>query len=230
MTRTEFMKQLQVLLSDISENEREEALQYYHDYFDDAGPEEEARILRELGSPEQVARKIKAGLSDDASEFSEQGYRDTRFAENGTAPAASPSTASESAEKTAPKKERNLWKILAIVLLCIILGPFVIPVGFGLLAVLFCLLLAVVLTVAAVLVSGIVIFIAGIFVIGVGLVQLFAVPALGIATVGTGCLLTALGILLSLALLWIALKVVPVLVQGLVNLIKFPFRKAGVIR
>lgn len=115
-------------------------------------------------------------------------------------------------------------------LLCIILGPFVIPVGFGLLAVLFCLLLAVVLTVAAVLVSGIVIFIAGIFVIGVGLVQLFAVPALGIATVGAGCLQTALGILLSLALLWIALKVVPVLVQGLVNLIKFPFRKAGVIR
>lgn len=116
-------------------------------------------------------------------------------------------------------------------LLCIILGPFVIPVGFGLLAVLFCLLLAMVLTVAAVLVSGnSVIFIAGIFVIGVGLVQLFAVPALGIATVGAGCLLTALGILLSLALLWIALKVVPVLVQGLVNLIKFPFRKAGVIR
>lgn len=66
--------------------------------------------------------------------------------------------------------------------------------------------------------------------IGVGLVQLFAVPALGIATAGAGCLLTALGILLSLALLWIALKVVPVLVQGLVNLIKFPFRKAGVIR
>lgn len=62
MTRTGFMKQLQVLLSDISENEREEALQYYHDYFDDAGPEEEARILRELGSPEQVARKIKRSV------------------------------------------------------------------------------------------------------------------------------------------------------------------------
>ena len=40
MTRTEFMKQLQDLLSDISKNEREEALQYYNDYFDDAGPEE----------------------------------------------------------------------------------------------------------------------------------------------------------------------------------------------
>ena len=222
MTRTEFMKQLQDLLSDISKNEREEALQYYNDYFDDAGPGEEARILTELGSPEQVARKIKAGLSDDASEFSEQGYRDTRFDGNEAAPAASSFMDSESAGKTAPKKERNLWKLLAIVLLCIVLGPFVIPVGFGLLAAL--------LTVAAVLVSGIVIFVAGIFVIGVGLIQLFTAPVLGIATAGAGCLLTALGILLSLALLWIALKVVPVLVQGLVNLVRLPFRKAGVIR
>ena len=230
MTRTEFMKQLQDLLSDISKNEREEALQYYNDYFDDAGPEEEARILTELGSPEQVARKIKAGLSDDASEFSEQGYRDTRFDGNEAAPAASSFMDSESAGKTAPKKERNLWKLLAIVLLCIVLGPFVIPVGFGLLAVLFCVLLAALLTVAAVLVSGVVIFVAGIFVIGVGLIQLFTAPVLGIATAGAGCLLTALGILLSLALLWIALKVVPVLVQGLVNLVRLPFRKAGVIR
>lgn len=85
-------------------------------------------------------------------------------------------------------------------------------------------------TVAAVLVSGVVIFVAGIFVIGVGLIQLFTAPVLGIATAGAGCLLTALGILLSLALLWIALKVVPVLVQGLVNLVRLPFRKAGVIR
>ena len=105
-----------------------------------------------------------------------------------------------------------------------------IPVGFGLLAVLFCVLLAALLTVAAVLVSGIVIFVAGIFVIGVGLIQLFTAPVLGIATAGAGCLLTALGILLSLALLWIALKVMPVLVQGLVNLVRLPFRKAGVIR
>lgn len=105
MTRTEFMKQLQDLLSDISKNEREEALQYYNDYFDDAGPGEEARILTELGSPKQVARKIKAGLSDDASEFSEQGYRDTRFDGNEAAPAASSFMDSESAGKTAPKKD-----------------------------------------------------------------------------------------------------------------------------
>lgn len=37
--------------------------------------------MRNLVSPEQVAQKIKAGLSDAASEFSEEGYRDTRFAQ-----------------------------------------------------------------------------------------------------------------------------------------------------
>ena len=205
MNRAEFMKKLDALLSDISPEEREEALQYYNDYFDDAGPEQEARILAELGSPEQVAWKIKAGLSGDDS-------------------------APRPSNLPSGKKERNLWKLLAIILLCILLAPFVIPVGVGVLAVLLSVVIAVIATVAAILVSGIVIFIAGIFVIGVGLVQLFTVPALGIATAGAGCLLTALGILLSLALLWIALKVVPVVVQGIVNLIRLPFRKAGVIQ
>ena len=79
MSRKEFMERLEKLLWNISDSEREEALQYYNDYFDDAGEENEAEVIRELVSPEQVAQKIKAGLSDSASEFSEQGYRDTRF-------------------------------------------------------------------------------------------------------------------------------------------------------
>ena len=70
MNRKEFMERLAKLLWNISESEREEALQYYNDYFDDAGIENESRVLEELGSPEQVAQKIKAGLSDAASEFS----------------------------------------------------------------------------------------------------------------------------------------------------------------
>ena len=57
------MKRLEELLQDISENEREEALQYYNDYFDDAGAENEAQIIEELGCPEQVARTIKAGMA-----------------------------------------------------------------------------------------------------------------------------------------------------------------------
>ena len=37
MNRAQFMEQLEKLLSDISEEERQEALDYYESYFDDAG-------------------------------------------------------------------------------------------------------------------------------------------------------------------------------------------------
>ena len=37
MNRAQFMEQLKKLLSDISEEERQEALDYYESYFDDAG-------------------------------------------------------------------------------------------------------------------------------------------------------------------------------------------------
>ena len=41
MSRWEFMRQLEELLFDISPSEREEALQYYNDYFNYAGRENE---------------------------------------------------------------------------------------------------------------------------------------------------------------------------------------------
>ena len=36
MSRTEYMRELDALLQGISKEEREEAMQYYNDYFDDA--------------------------------------------------------------------------------------------------------------------------------------------------------------------------------------------------
>ena len=39
MNRIDFMKQLESLLQNISPAEREEALQYYNEYFNDAGAE-----------------------------------------------------------------------------------------------------------------------------------------------------------------------------------------------
>jgi len=48
MNREEFMAKLKALLGDIPAEEREEALQYYEDYFDDAGADNEAEVIREL--------------------------------------------------------------------------------------------------------------------------------------------------------------------------------------
>ena len=59
MNRAQFMEQLEKLLSDISEEERQEALDYYESYFDDAGEDQEANVIRELGSSGKVAAIIK---------------------------------------------------------------------------------------------------------------------------------------------------------------------------
>ena len=81
MSRMEFMRQLERLLKDVSEEERKEALSYYQSYFEDAGEENEARILKELESPEKVAATIKTdlGMETEAGVFTEHGFEDSRF-------------------------------------------------------------------------------------------------------------------------------------------------------
>lgn len=58
MTRFEFMAALEQLLSPLPDAERCDALRYYEEYFDAAGPEKEAEVIAELGSPEQLAKKL----------------------------------------------------------------------------------------------------------------------------------------------------------------------------
>lgn len=64
MNRADFMKQLESLLTGIAPTEREEAIQYYNDYFDDAGAENEQEVIEALGNPARVAENIKRDLLD----------------------------------------------------------------------------------------------------------------------------------------------------------------------
>ena len=83
MNKESFLKELSFLLSDLEEDEKKEALQYYQDYFDEAGPEREQEILAHIGSPEKAASEIKNGLfgDPDRGEYTERGYYDERFDE-----------------------------------------------------------------------------------------------------------------------------------------------------
>ena len=58
MNKDEFLRQLEALLSGISQEERTEALAFYRSYFEDAGEANEAKILEELESPQKVADSI----------------------------------------------------------------------------------------------------------------------------------------------------------------------------
>lgn len=77
MDRAEFMRRLSELLQDVPPAEREEALQYYNDYLDDAGEGNEAGVIASLGTPEELAKTIKAGLTDggNGGEFTESGFQ-----------------------------------------------------------------------------------------------------------------------------------------------------------
>ena len=89
MNRVEFMGQLERLLWDIPESDRLDAIAYYNDYFDEAGAENEAQVIRELGSPGKVAAIIKADLNasgNEQAEYTEHGYSDGRNEENPYAP------------------------------------------------------------------------------------------------------------------------------------------------
>ena len=59
MNKKLFLDELHRLLSDLPPEERNQAIKYYEDYFEDAGPENEQAILKELGSPQELANQIK---------------------------------------------------------------------------------------------------------------------------------------------------------------------------
>ena len=75
--------------------------------------------------------------------------------------------------------------------------------------------------------SGFAILITGIILIGTGIAEIFVTPAVGLALTGVGCLIFALGIMLSLFTIWCCIKILPWLIRGIVGLVSYPFRKAG---
>ncbi len=64
MNRTEFMQRLQRAIAGMPEEERRRAVEYYENYFDEAGPENEAEVLHTLGAPEKVAADILREFRD----------------------------------------------------------------------------------------------------------------------------------------------------------------------
>lgn len=61
MNKQTYLTKLAQLLAPLPEQERQDALNYYEEYFDAAGPEAEDATAAELGDPADAARKILEG-------------------------------------------------------------------------------------------------------------------------------------------------------------------------
>lgn len=241
MNRRIFMERLEQLLQDIQENERIEALQYYEDYFEEAGEENEQQVLREIGTPEKVAAIIKTSLlenSNETGEFTETGYADPRFVvnyevANKDVKDYSDGQYNSEAKGAAPHRERKYVKedsernIALIVILCILAIPVGLPLLGGAIGVVFGAvgIIIGILAAAAALALGLTV--GGIAVFAVGLVNVFTTPPLGIVALGVGLILLGAGVLFVLLTVMICGKFIPWLVRGFVALCSIPFRRKG---
>ncbi|MBR2402149.1 MAG: hypothetical protein IKB01_05150 [Lachnospiraceae bacterium] len=232
MNRVEFMQQLERLLMDIPEHDRLDAIAYYNDYFDEAGIENEAQVIRELGSPEKVATTIKMDLNasgNTEAEYTEHGYDDGRDANHINTPAKQENTSKN-------KKQKRDFPLALIIILIIFASPILVGVGggafgviIGILATIFGIVIAAVVTVLALAIAmlacGIACLVAGAACIVVGLVRAVTSGVEGLLFVGVGGIVFALGILFTVLFVWCAFKWLPALFRWTIDLIQRLFSR-----
>lgn len=218
MNRIEFLAELEKLLQDISAEERKEAVQYYKDYFEDAGLENEQHIIEELGSPKKVAETIKAGLrggAGESGEYRETGYADTRFEEKNMP--ARPDEGEAQPVKNKPWSN-NFLKIFLIVAIIVVGAPVILPLAFAVVCVVLALALAGFLLLGGLVLAAAAVTIAGFITAIAGIVELFSFPALGLVACGGGMMLCAAGLVVTVLLVKLCTIVFPVMFRGMVNL------------
>ena len=190
MNRQEFMNRLEYLLRGIPASEREDALGYYNDYFDEAGDENEYQVIQELRSPEAVAENILADVQSEQSHAS--------------------------SENQGMSKSNKILLIIVLVLtfplwIGVVAGLFgtvvgVISAAFGI--------------VVGMIGAAFGLVVGGIACIVAGIVRFAFAPIEALASIGVGAVLTAIGLLLALLGIWCVGVWLPKLVKSLVNWIK----------
>ena len=227
MRREEFLRELERLLSDVSKEEREEAMAFYHSYFEDAGVENEARILEELGSPEAVAETIKRDLgmvTTTGNNTQENGTYGSNYAE-GTGYTYTGNQSQNSAytmynEGDSKKSdEGHTRKIVLFILLAIFTFPLWIGVVAGLFGTVFGLSVALAAFTFAM-------FAVGVALIGVGIPMALGISAMaGVAFVGGGFIVLAFALVMLNTCVWIFGKVFPWIIKGIGQLFRKLFGK-----
>lgn len=242
MNRIEFMTELAALLQDIPVVERQEAMKYYNDYFDDAGEENEHQVIEELESPKKVASTIKADLGVQGTqhqngtygEFRETGYKDTRF-ESREVPAGrnvhnteEQYTGSGSYSDSEPPRSNSVLKILLIIAIIVVAAPVVIPVTVALAVIVFVCVLAAFLLFLSIVIASVAIAITGIVLFCTGIVALIPEIAVGLALIGTGLILGVLGVIGTVAGVKLCIVVFPGIIRGIVWICRKPFHGRAV--
>lgn len=212
MDRYEFMWKLKSLLNDIPKQEREEALQYYNDYFEDAGRENEATVIASLGSPEKVAENIKKDVGQ-SRVFDE--YESTKVESGNEIVEYSYTQQEEQWQNKSEEKVKSGGLPVGIVILLICASPIL----FGLAAAVFGIIIGLIGACIGIIAGfggaslGLLIGAVNCFVVGI---LCFRIDFLaGLAFIGTGFLLVAIGLLFLMITVGVCGFIIPKLFQGI---------------
>ncbi|HJC47494.1 MAG TPA: hypothetical protein IAA04_05525 [Candidatus Lachnoclostridium pullistercoris] len=246
MSRETFMKELEYLLQDIGEEERSDALAYYRDYLDEAGPENEEKVLQEFGSPERVAAMIRASLNgnmEEGGEFTETGYGDERFKDPGYEVQKKPaeegqrkaeneagsradgenfqaSGRAEASHGEGKREDPGTSRTLKIVLwaiLIIVAAPVIFSVGGGVLSMIAGIAFAILVIFFCIALAAVAAIIGGIAAVVGGGVYLFVDVLTGALFIGIGLIALGIGLLLLVLSVWFYGKLVPMLFRSILD-------------
>jgi hypothetical protein len=236
MNRQEFMKRLEELLSGISPEEREEALAYYRNYFEDAGVENEEKVLRELESPEKLAESIRAGLQEDGvyaqpvvlekSEYEQDQNTQKQNMQNQSAQNQNErrqNAYNQGMSRTAQPAGGNQGTDdnTALIVVLVVVAVVTSPIWLGLLSGIFGMLVGAFCALLGITIGFLV---GGIACVGVG-ISYFCVAdiSLGFLSLGCGSLLIAAGLLALLLLVQFCGRFLPWVIRGIVHLFRSIF-------
>ncbi|MDE6924658.1 MAG: DUF1700 domain-containing protein [Acetatifactor sp.] len=210
MNRIDFMKQLESLLQNISPAEREEALQYYTEYFNDAGAENEQAVIEALGNPAKVAENIKRDINGagDAGYQRPQNRAVIQYQQTAT-----------SAQQEPPKKESMpTWALVLIIIGAILLSPAALGIAGGLLGTLAGVIIGWFALIFGFGITAVVLFVVLLVLLVTGIMCMWADPLVGVALLGGGLVCGALSLLFLMLTVAMAGIVTPAVFKGICRL------------
>lgn len=222
MNSYEYLSALRQALEVLPEDERKEAIRYYEDYFLDAGEQDAARIIEELGAPDVVAAEIVKEYRGVARvPQPERQSEQTAYAQH----VQTDGWFERLKAKFAGNRNNTLLLILIVVISSPLWGRLLLGLGGGIIGVA-CAIAVVLLGCVALMVAIPILF----MVVGIALLIsiLFLVNgsvAGVLMLVGGALVCIALALLSGILSIWIFLKCIPAMVNGIGNGFRWIVRK-----
>mgnify|MGYP000019931876 CR=1 FL=1 len=184
MTSQEYLNQLQKYLKKLLQSDYEDAMEYFTEYFADAGPENEQAVIEELGTPKIAAAELMMNLLD------------KKMDEH---------TAMEQEEKRNEKKKTTGASVIWIAVLTLFAAPIGAPVLISVIIVLLCVALCVALFDMSIfgVAGGIKLLLRGILAVTVSFGGFSLITGMGILLIGISILCIVFGVYLAKWMGWL---------------------------